>query len=100
MDEQQPILKSHRRPDVATTVVAVGSVKFGDGSYPVIAGPAAVESDEQIAAAAAAVAAAGGSILRAGTFIAGTSPYEYCEEQGGDGSPDPLFVSLTHATRS
>lgn len=77
MDEQQPILKSHRRPDVETTVVAVRSVKFGDGSYPVIAGPAAVESDEQITAAAATVAAAGGSILRAGTFIAGTSPYEY-----------------------
>lgn len=76
MDEQ-PILKSHRRPDIDTTVVAVGSVKFGDGSYPVIAGPMAVEGPEEIIAAAAAVTAAGGSILRAGTFLAGSSPYEY-----------------------
>ena len=45
---KQPILKSHRRPDIETTVVAVRTVKFGDGSYPVIAGPAAVESEDQI----------------------------------------------------
>jgi 3-deoxy-7-phosphoheptulonate synthase len=75
--DDQPILKSHRRPDIDTTVVAVRSVKFGDGSYPVIAGPAAVEGEEQILAAAEAVATAGGAILRAGTFLAGSSPYEY-----------------------
>jgi 3-deoxy-7-phosphoheptulonate synthase len=75
--DEQPILKSHRRPDVETTVVVVRSVKFGDGSYPVLAGPTAVESEDQIMAAAAAVAGAGGSVLRAGTFIAGSSPYEY-----------------------
>ena len=40
---EQPILKSHRRPGIETTVVSVGTVKFGDGSYPVIAGPMAVE---------------------------------------------------------
>ncbi len=72
-----PILKSHRRPDIETTVVAVGSVKFGDGSYPVLAGPAAVESEAQINEVAQAVADAGGSVLRAGTFLAGGSPYEY-----------------------
>jgi 3-deoxy-7-phosphoheptulonate synthase len=72
-----PILKSHRRPEIETTVVTVGSVKFGDGSYPVLAGPAAVESEAQIMQAAQAVATAGGSVLRAGTAIAGSSPYEY-----------------------
>ena len=75
--DQQPILKSHRRPDIETTIVAVRSVKFGDGSYPVIAGPTAVESETQIIEAAHAIASAGGSILRAGTFLAGVSPYEY-----------------------
>jgi 3-deoxy-7-phosphoheptulonate synthase len=73
----QPILKSHRRPGIETTVVSVTSVKFGDGSYPVIAGPVAVESREQILRAAQTVVDAGGSILRAGTFLAGSSPYGY-----------------------
>lgn len=75
--DDQPVLKSHRRPDIETTIVSVGAVKFGDGSYPVLAGPMAVESETQIMEAAQAVAAAGGSVLRAGTFIAGSSPYEY-----------------------
>jgi 3-deoxy-7-phosphoheptulonate synthase len=88
-----PILKSHRRPEIETTVVTVGSVKFGDGSYPVLAGPAAVESEAQIMQAAQAVAGAGGSVLRAGTAIAGSSPYEY----RGLG-PDAVWM-LEHAGR-
>ena len=74
---EQPILKSHRRPGIETTIVSVRAVKFGDGSYPVVAGPVAVESEEQILAAARIVADNGGSILRAGTFMAGSSPYTY-----------------------
>ena len=60
--DDQPVLKSHRRPDIETTIVSVGAVKFGDGSYPVLAGPMAVESETQIMEAAQAVAAAGGSV--------------------------------------
>lgn len=74
---EQPILKSHRRPGIETTIVSVKTVKFGDGSYPVIAGPIAVEGEQQIVAAARVVADNGGSILRAGTFLAGSSPYGY-----------------------
>jgi len=77
METNEPTLKSHRRPDVQTTVVAVGSVRFGDGSYPVIAGPVAVESEEQILAAGEAVAIGGGSVLRAGAFVHDSSPYAY-----------------------
>lgn len=77
MSTQEPVLKSHRRAGVTTTIVPVGSVRFGDGSYPVIAGPSAVESEAQIRAAAEAIAAAGGSVLRARTFVAGTSPYGF-----------------------
>jgi 3-deoxy-7-phosphoheptulonate synthase len=73
----EPILKSHRRPDVATTVVAVGSVRFGDGSYPVIAGPVVIESEEQITEVSGVVADAGGSVLRAGTYRADESPYGF-----------------------
>jgi 3-deoxy-7-phosphoheptulonate synthase len=74
---REPVLKSHRRPDVDTTVIAVGNVRFGDGSYPVVAGPVAVESEEQIVAAGKAVAASGASILRAGTYRAESSPYGF-----------------------
>jgi len=73
----EPALKSHRRPDVETTVVAVRNVRFGDGSYPVVAGPAAVENEDQMVAVARAAAEQGASIVRAGAFRAETSPYRY-----------------------
>jgi 3-deoxy-7-phosphoheptulonate synthase len=76
-DSPEPTLKSHRRPDVETTVVGVRNVRFGDGSYPVLAGPVAVESEEQILTVARAAAEAGASVLRAGTFRAETSPYRF-----------------------
>jgi len=91
---EKPILKSHRRPGIETTIVSVRAVKFGDGSFPVVAGPVAVESEEQILAAARIVADNGGSILRAGTFLAGSSPYQY----RGLG-PDALWM-LEHAGRA
>ncbi len=74
---REPVLKSHRRPDVETTVVAVQNVRFGDGAYPVLAGPVAVESEEQIVAVAEAAARSGASILRAGTYRAEASPYGF-----------------------
>ena len=74
---KEPVLKSHRRADVETTVVAVRNVRFGDGAYPVIAGPVAIESEEQIAMVADTVSGAGASMLRAGTFRAETSPYSF-----------------------
>ncbi len=72
----QPILKSHRS-DSASTVVRVGAVQFGDGSYPVIAGPCAVESDMQMMGAAEIVARSGAAMLRGGAFKPRTSPYSF-----------------------
>ena len=74
---EKPVLKSHRRPDVETTVVAVGNVRFGDGSYPVVAGPIAVETEEQVINTAVSLAESGASMLRAGTYRAETSPYSF-----------------------
>jgi 3-deoxy-7-phosphoheptulonate synthase len=74
---KEPKLKSHRRTATDTTIVSVGNVRFGDGSYPVIAGPVAVESEEQISTVAATASRAGASILRAGTYRAETSPYSF-----------------------
>ncbi len=77
-NDNEPVLKSHRRPeDVSTTVVGVGNVRFGDGSYPVIAGPVAVESEEQIITVAEGVAASGASMLRGGSYRAENTPYSY-----------------------
>ncbi len=74
---EKPVLKSHRRPDVETTIVAVRNVRFGDGSYPVVAGPIAVESEEQVINTAMSLAESGASMLRAGTYRAENSPYSF-----------------------
>ncbi len=72
-----PTLKSHRKPDIETTVVDVGSVRFGDGSYPVIAGPCAIEGEDQMMEAAAMAKEGGASMLRGGAFKPRTSPYSF-----------------------
>jgi len=73
----EPILKSHRKPEGSTTVVAVGDVRFGDGSYPVIAGPLVVESESQVRDVARIVRSGGATVLRAATFISPTTAYGF-----------------------
>lgn len=57
------------------TVVRVGETRFGRDPFPVIAGPCAVESEEQINTVAEAVAENGASVLRAAAYRQGHSPY-------------------------
>ncbi len=52
-------------------------MKIGGGSFTVIAGPCAVESEEQIRRCARAVRECGGHILRGGCFKPRTSPYSF-----------------------
>src|SRR5207302_3144737 len=59
------------------TVVDVASVRFGDGSCAVIAGPCAVESRGQLLDIARAVHDAGAAMLRGGAFKPRTSPYSF-----------------------
>ncbi|MCG8636532.1 MAG: 3-deoxy-7-phosphoheptulonate synthase [Desulfobacterales bacterium] len=59
------------------TLVKVGNAVFGDGSLPVIAGPCAVESEEQLLSIAGSVKEAGASLLRGGAFKPRTSPYSF-----------------------
>jgi 3-deoxy-7-phosphoheptulonate synthase len=56
------------------TVINVRGVVIGQGSVVVMAGPCAVESEEQLMATARAVKAAGGHILRGGAYKPRTSP--------------------------
>ncbi|MEX2246347.1 MAG: 3-deoxy-7-phosphoheptulonate synthase [Dehalococcoidia bacterium] len=66
------------------TIVDINGVKLGEGTVTVIAGPCAVESEEQLMATARAVKAAGASMLRGGAFKPRTSPYSFrgLEEEG------------------
>jgi 3-deoxy-7-phosphoheptulonate synthase len=57
------------------TVVRIGDVAIGGEGVVVIAGPASVESREQIERTASAVAAAGAKVLRGAAFQTRTSPY-------------------------
>ena len=60
------------------TKVTVGSVVIGDGERPVVvAGPCAVESEDQILETARAVKRAGADLLRGGAFKPRTGPHTF-----------------------
>ncbi len=59
------------------TIVQVGPVQLGGQQFIVIAGPCAVESEEQLISAAKAAKAAGAHMLRGGAFKPRTSPYSF-----------------------
>ena len=68
----------------ADTIVDVDGVPVGGPEVVVIAGPCAIEGEDQIEAAAEAVAAAGARMLRGGAFKPRTSPYAF-QGLGEDG---------------
>ena len=64
----------HPRP----TIIKIDQVEIGEGRSPVvIAGPCAVESENQIIKTARAVKAAGAEMLRGGAFKPRTGPYTF-----------------------
>lgn len=65
--------ESHPEP----TVIDVGGVHIGDGSFCLMAGPCSVETPDQLFNTAEAVKAAGAKILRGGAYKPRTSPYEF-----------------------
>jgi len=65
----------HFRP--GGTVVKVGGCEFGGNRVVVMAGPAAVESREQIERTAEIIAAAGANVIRGGAFRPRSSPYGF-----------------------
>ena len=68
------------------TVVSIGSgeVKIGGGEFAVLAGPCAVESEEQLLATARVVKAQGATVMRGGAYKPRTSPYSF-RGMGEDG---------------
>lgn len=64
----------HPRP----TIIKIGGVEIGEDRSPItIAGPCAVESEDQILRTARAVKAAGAELLRGGAFKPRTGPYSF-----------------------
>jgi 3-deoxy-7-phosphoheptulonate synthase len=61
----------------APFVVEVGGVRFGDETSVVIAGPCAVESEEQTLEIARSVKATGADMLRGGAYKPRTSPHDF-----------------------
>lgn len=64
--------------------IAIGDAVLGGGTFALIAGPCAVESEEQLLASAQAAKAAGARVLRGGAFKPRTSPYSF-QGHGNDG---------------
>jgi len=88
VERVQPISKPYKlvsrefRRD--PTLVRVGEVVIGGEEVVVMAGPCAVEGEEQLLRAAEAVARAGARILRGGAYKPRTSPHSFhgLEEEG------------------
>ena len=60
-----------------TTTVKVGTTPVGRDAFTIIAGPCAVESEEQAMAATKAAKASGATILRGDVYKPRTSPYSF-----------------------
>jgi 3-deoxy-7-phosphoheptulonate synthase len=73
----QPYKLVSREVKPEPTVIQVGSVKIGGGSFCVMAGPCSVENREQVLRTADHVKAHGAHLLRGGAFKPRTSPYEF-----------------------
>lgn len=95
-----PILKPYKLASrelkkETSTIKISDSVSIGDKEIVVIAGPCAVESENQIIEVARAVKAGGASILRGGAFKPRTSPYSF---QGMKEDGLKLLASARSAT--
>ncbi len=60
-----------------STVIAIGDIKIGGGKPVVMAGPCAVESEEQALTIAHLVKKCGAQVFRGGAFKPRTSPYSF-----------------------
>ena len=74
---QEPYKNANRKFHPDDTVIRVGDAVIGGGSLTVIAGPCAVESEDQLMTVARAVKEAGANLLRASAFKPRSSPYAF-----------------------
>ncbi len=81
VEKVMPVMKPYklvsREFHPENTVVEVGPAKFGSEQFCVIAGPCAIESEDQLMTCARKVSGAGAAMLRGGAFKPRTSPYSF-----------------------
>lgn len=88
VDRIVPVTESYklanRKFHPEATAVKVGNTSIGPGNLTIMAGPCAVETEEQLMCIAKAVKAAGAAVLRGGAYKPRTSPYSFqgLEEEG------------------
>ena len=88
VEKTMPILKPYklasRESHEGNTEVSVASIKIGGPEFVVIAGPCAIESEEQLLESAYIAKKGGAQILRGGAYKPRTSPYSFqgMEEEG------------------
>lgn len=75
---------SNRKFHPEPSSFAVGSTTIGPDTMTIMAGPCAVETEEQLLSIARAVKASGATVLRGGAYKPRTSPYSFqgLEEEG------------------
>lgn len=74
---QEPYKSANRKFHPDDSVIEVGNVKIGGGSFNIIAGPCSVESIDQVVTIAEQVKKSGATMLRGGAFKPRTSPYSF-----------------------
>jgi 3-deoxy-7-phosphoheptulonate synthase len=88
VDKLVPIMQSYKLANRAFnpegSIVKIGDAVIGGKELAIIAGPCAVESEEQIFETAKAVRASGAKFLRGGAYKPRTSPYSFqgMEDEG------------------
>jgi 3-deoxy-7-phosphoheptulonate synthase len=79
--ETIPVTKSYklvsRETQAESTTISIGNIKIGSGEPVVMAGPCAVESEEQALTIARFVKEHGARVFRGGAFKPRTSPYSF-----------------------
>ena len=74
---QTPYKRVSRSFHNTDSVIEASGIKIGGENFAVIAGPCAVENEDQIIKVAKCIKDAGGSMLRGGAFKPRTSPYSF-----------------------
>ncbi|MFB3225840.1 MULTISPECIES: bifunctional 3-deoxy-7-phosphoheptulonate synthase/chorismate mutase [unclassified Exiguobacterium] len=75
-DRTRKLLVS-RKQKPTNTIIQIGDAVIGDGSQQLIAGPCAVESEEQVFEVAEQLAKHGVKFMRGGAYKPRTSPYDF-----------------------
>jgi 3-deoxy-7-phosphoheptulonate synthase len=77
IDIKHPFKLASRAVNPNGTIIKIGDVTIGDGSFTIIAGPCSLEDEEQVMKIALILKDMGIKILRASVFKPRTSPYSF-----------------------